>query len=89
MRIGTPEPRGSQPAGHLEAGDVGQADVEDDGIDARRLGQVEGRLAGRGSLHDMVLAAEQACDEVAEARVVLYQQQVHGCRCSGDGIKGW
>ena len=63
----------------LEAGHVGQAEVEDHGLDAgSRLDELERRPAVGRDLHDVAVVLEQAAQDALEPRVVLDEQQVHG-----------
>ena len=64
--------------GDLEAGDVGQADVEDDDLDAgRRLGDVEAVEPGRRGLDDVAVLLEESPQQADQPRVVLDDEQMH------------
>ena len=79
IRIGDVGAAVPQPAGDLEPADVGQADVEDDALDAGCvLGDLEPGPAVGGQLDDVAVVLEQALEEPGEARVVLDDEQVHG-----------
>src|SRR4051812_16455394 len=62
----------------LEPGDVRQADVEDDDLDAgRRLRDVKAVKAGRCRLDDVAVLLEEPPQKADEARVVLDDEQMH------------
>ena len=62
----------------LQAGDVGQAEIEDDDLDpGRRLGDVEAVEPGRGGLDDVAVFLEESPQQADEPRVVLDDEQMH------------
>ena len=73
LRTGCPDrPRDLQP------GDVRQADVEHDHVDAvGRLGNLDTVPSGRGRLDHVTVLLEQASQQADEARIVLDDQEMH------------
>ena len=69
----------AHPAGDLEPGDVGQADVQDDRLDAGGGGRDldAGDAVGRQLDHVPVLL-EEAAKQSTETGIVLDDEQVHG-----------
>ena len=88
IRIGTSEPAATAAAGDLEPADVGQPDVEDHALDARRvLGDLEpGPAIGR-ELDDMAIVLEQALEEPGQPGIVLDDEQVHRGQPSGRSLR--
>ena len=78
IRIDDLGPGRADAARDLETGDVGQAEVEDDDLDAgRRLGDVEAVETGRGGLDDVAVLLEEPPQQADEARIVLDDEQMH------------
>ena len=68
---------GAQPPQHLEAVDAGQADVQDDQVEALLAG-AEHRVLARGHhVHRVAFALEDARDPARQRRVVLDDQYPH------------
>ena len=79
MRIVTSEPAPRSRRATSRPLDVGQADVEDDALDAGRvLGDLEAGRAVDGHLDDVPVVLEQPLEQPPEARVVLDDEQMHG-----------
>ena len=69
---------GAKLARHLEAGQLREADVEDDRLDAGRFGRdLEAGLAVGRELDDMAVVGEQPREQPSELGVVFDEQQVH------------
>ena len=72
-----------QPAGDVEAGHVGQPDVEDDRVEAvDRAGELDAGPAVGRELDDVAVFLEESGQGAGEPLVVLDQEQVHGERGS-------
>ena len=68
---------------HVQAGHVGQADVQDHGVEAvDGPRQLDAGPSVGGVLHDVAVLLEEAGKGAGEALVVLDQEQVHGCLVS-------
>ena len=68
----------ANPAGDVEAGHVGQADVEDDDVDPRCvLGDRSARFTVAGDVDDMTVLFEQPLEDPGEAFIVLDDEDVH------------
>ena len=64
--------RSPDPAGDVEAGHVGEADVEDDDVDAGRvLGDRSSCVTVMGHVDDMAVLLEQSLEDAGETFVVL------------------
>jgi D-alanyl-D-alanine carboxypeptidase/D-alanyl-D-alanine-endopeptidase (penicillin-binding protein 4) len=68
--------------GDLDAGDVGQADIQDDRLDPVGLRQLEAGLPIGGEIDDVAVLLEEALEDPPEPLVVLDDQQVHRARGS-------
>ena len=67
----------AEPAADLEPVHVGQAEVEDDGIQLDRSRERHSFIAARGDVDDDPLAAKRAADRRAHAHIVLDEQHPH------------
>ena len=78
MRIASSLLGPADPASDVEAGDVRQADVEDDDVDARCvLGDRGARLAVVGDVDYVAVFLEQSLEDPGEAFIVLDDEDVH------------
>jgi hypothetical protein len=68
----------TQACGDLETADVGQPDVQDDALDARRvLRDLEAAPAVGRKLDDVPVVLQQALEQAPQTRIVLDDEQVH------------
>ena len=71
-------PGRAQASGHLETGHVGQADVEDHGVDAGRIARhLEAAAAVGRQLDDVAVVLEQPRQQPAEFWIVFDDEEVH------------
>lgn len=67
----------AQRAADVEAGDVGQADVEDDEIDAALLQPRQRLAAQRAALGGKALGAQRVAQRIGDGRFVVDDQDLH------------
>ena len=77
IRIGTSEPRSRSARATSKPDRSGSPTSSTIASIPGPAGELERSRARRGALDEVPLAAEQARDEIGEARVVLDQEQVH------------
>src|SRR3954467_15720215 len=72
---------GAQPAQHLEAVHLRQADVEDHQVEALLRSRQHRLLAARSDIHRVTLGLEDAAKTARERRVVFYDEQSQTGKC--------
>jgi hypothetical protein len=62
---------------HLEPADVWQADIQHQGVEPRRLGDVERRFPVRGVLDQVSITLEQPLQQAPETEIVFDDEEMH------------
>ena len=71
----------AQPADDVQAGEPGQADVDDGGVIGIFGGEIQRFLALAGGIDRVALRLELRADLLLQGRLVFHHQDTHRCLC--------